>query len=201
VIRCAGCTTVVGMSCVLLVACGAAGGGTIHGAAVLPAFFSGLNACLEKHGIAHPESSANAVGAEQTIPALVGTAGIPVPRGVAKVQYENALRRCGIEDVHVGRVPVTSSLLKHRIVLLRTCLANNGFALPAPNFSGQGAVLDTEGIDFASARWRATAMGCSVTRTLTKSALSRCMGDSILAGRATGASFEDRFLALPRCLH
>lgn len=172
----------------------------VNGSAALPEFFEHLNACLKAHGIAHPEASASAADAERSIPALLGVAGIPVPDGVTDAQYEAALKRCGVKNVHVGRIPITSPLLKSRVAWIRSCLAKNGYTLPAPNFIGPGSVLDTTGIDLGSARWRATAMGCSVTQTLTKTTLSKCMGDGVLAGRATGVRYEDRVLALPSCL-
>lgn len=190
----------VGTSCVLLVACGITGGRVVNGSAALPEFFGDLNACLEAHGIAHPEVSTSAVDAERSIPALLGVAGIPVPDGVTNAQYEAALKRCGVTNVHAGRVPITSPLLKSRVASIVSCLAKNGYTLPAPNFIGPGPVVDTTGIDLGSARWRATAMGCSVTRDLTKTVLSKCMGDGVLAGRATGVRYEDRVLALPNCL-
>lgn len=183
----------------MLVACGTTGGQTVDGSTALPEFFEHLNTCLKSQGIADPESSAKAADVERTIPALLGTAGVPVPNGVTKVQYEAALKRCGV-NVRVGRVSITSPLLEQRIMSLRSCLVNNGFTLPPPDFPGPGPVLETAGIDLGSARWMATAMGCSVTRSLTKASLSGCMGDAVLAGRATGASFEDRLLALPACL-
>jgi hypothetical protein len=198
--RCLACIAVIGLAGVLLGACGATGGKIVNGSTVLPEFFEHLNACLKKQGIANPEASARAADAEHTIPALVGVAGIPIPNGVAKTQYEATLKRCGVTNVSVGRVAITNTLLEQRITSLRLCLANNGFMLPPPNFPGPGPVLDTSGVDLGSARWVATAMGCSVTRNLTAAALSGCVGDAVLAGRATGPSFDDRLLALPACL-
>jgi hypothetical protein len=199
VIRCAVCIIAVGVVGALLVACGTTGGQTVNGSTALPEFFEHLNACLKSQGIADPESSAKAADVERTIPALLGAAGVPVPNGVTKVQYEAALKRCGV-NVRVGRVAITSPLLEERIMSLRSCLVNNGFTLPPPDFPGPGPVLETAGIDLGSARWVATAMGCSVTRSLTKATLSGCMGEGVLAGRATGANFEDHLLALPACL-
>lgn len=190
----------VGTSCLLLGACGITGGRVVNGSAALPEFFGHLNACLKAHGIAHPEASTSAADAERSIPALLGVAGIPVPDGVTNAQYEAALKRCGVTNVHVGRSPITSALVKGRIASIMSCLARNGYTLPAPNFIGSGPVVDTTRIDVGSARWRATAMGCSVTQDLTKAVLSKCMGDGVLAGRATGGLYEERVLALPSCL-
>ncbi len=199
IIRCAVCIIAVGVVGALLVACGTTGGQNVNGSTALPEFFEHLNACLKSQGIADPESSAKAADVERTVPALLGTAGVPVPNGVTKVRYEAALKRCGM-NVRVGRVAITSPLLEQRIKSLRSCLVNNGFTLPPLDFPGPGPVLETAGVDLGSARWVATAMGCSVTRGLTKATLSGCMGDAVLAGRATGASFEDRLLELPACL-
>lgn len=200
VTRYAACILAVGASVAAFVACGTTDGPTVNGSTVLPEFFEHLNTCLRAHGIANPEASTKAADAERTIPALLGTGGIPVPSGVTKPHYEAVLRQCGMTNIHVGRVAITNSLVRRKILSVRSCLVNNGFTLPAANFPGPGLVLDTSGIDVGSARWVATAMGCSVTQALTKVTLSACMGKDMLAGSATGASFEDRLLALPACL-
>lgn len=200
VVRYAACIVAVGASVAALVACGTTGARTVNGATAAPEFFEHLNACLKAHGINNPEASARAADAERMIPALLGTGGIPVPSGVTKSQYEATLRRCGVTNIHVGRVAITNSLVRRKIVSVRACLANNGFTLPAANFPGPGPVLDTSGVDVGSARWVATAMGCSVTQALTKAALSGCIAKDVLTGPATGANFEDHLLALPACL-
>jgi hypothetical protein len=191
---------VVGASVGALAACGTTGGLTVNGSATPPGFFERLDTCLKAHGIANPETSAKAAEVEHTIPALLGLEGIPLPTGVSESQYEAALRRCGATSVHVRRAAITSSLVKRRILSVRSCLASNGFTLPVANFHGPGPVLNTSAIDARSARWVATSMGCSVTQTLTEPTLNACMGKVVLAGRATGAEFEDHLLALPACL-
>lgn len=190
----------VGASAATLVACGTTGGDAVNGSAALPAFFRHLNTCLKAHGIANPETAARGAEAAGMIPALLGAGGTPVPNGATKLQYETALRRCGVTNLHVGRVAITNPLLRRKILSVRACLANNGYALPAASFSGPGSVLDTSRIDISSARWVATAMGCSVTQALTHNTLNVCMGGNVLAGQATGANFEDHLLALPACL-
>jgi hypothetical protein len=200
VMRNTACVVAVGASVAALVACGITGGRTVNGSTALPDFFRHLNMCLKAHGIANPEASATAIDAQRTIPALFATVGIPVPSGVTKSQYEGALRRCGVTNVPVGRVAITNPLQRRKILSVRSCLANNSFTLPAANFRGPGPVLDTNGIDVGSARWVATATGCSVTQALTKGTLSACMGKDVLEGRAVGANFEDHLLALPACV-
>jgi hypothetical protein len=200
VARGAGCVAVVGVSVAALAACGATGGRIVSESAAVPEFYGQLNRCLKKQGIANPEAVAKAANVERAIPALLGTEGVLVPSGVTKSHYEGALKRCGVTNVHVGRVPITNPVARRRIVAVNACLANNGFALPAADFSGRGPVLDTSAVDVASARWVATAMGCSVTSALTKAPLVVCMGTDALAGSATGANFEARLLALPACL-
>lgn len=190
----------IGASVAAFVACGTTNGRMVNGSTLLPEFFTHLNMCLKAHGVVNPEASARAVDAERTIPALLGTGGIPVPSGVTKPQYEAALRRCGMTNVRVGRTVITNPLVRRKILSVRTCLTNNGFTLPAANFPGPGPVLDTSGINVGSARWVATAMGCSITQALTEVTLSACMSKDVLAGPATGANFEDQLLALPACL-
>ncbi len=189
----------MGVSFAGLMACGTTGVRVV-GDGTSMAFFDHLNTCLKAHGVANPERTARVVNVEHMIPALVGTQGIPVPRGVTKTQYAAALTQCGVTNAQVGPAAITSSVVRGKIRAVRTCLAKNGFTVPAANFSGSGSVLDTSGIDVGSARWMATAMGCSVTDGLTQAALIGCMGTDALTGRATGRKFEDHLLSLPACL-
>ena len=166
-----------------------------------PVVFAALNSCLEKHGIARPENTARPTQEELAIPRLIGLGGMRVPIGVTRAQLEGALKQCGADFIHVAPAPVTSAVLQHGIVELRTCLANNGFSLPPPNFSGGAPALDTHGIAVASARWVATVRGCETTPRLTQSALTRCMGARTLEGAAkTNSSFGQHFLELTHCL-
>lgn len=184
-----------------LVACGATGGRTVNDSAwVLPEFFTHLDACLKTHGVADPETPARAVDVEHMIPALVGTEGIPVPKGVTPAQYESALRGCAVRNVRVGRIAITNPQVRREILSVRSCLVNNGFPMPAANFPGPGPVLDISAIDVGSARWVVTASGCSVNSSLTSVALSVCVSRNVLMGRATGPEFEDQLLGLPACL-
>jgi hypothetical protein len=196
----AACIVAIGASVAALVACGTTGGRIVNGSTAVPEFFEHLNTCLKAHGIVDPEASAKVADIERTIPALLGAGGIPVPSGVTKPQYEAALRRCGVTNAHVGRVAITNPLVKRKVLSVRSCLANNGFTLPVANFPGPGPVLDTSLIDVDSARWVATAMGCSVAQGLTKVILSMCMGKDGLTGSATGVAFERHLLLLPACL-
>jgi hypothetical protein len=160
-----------------------------------------LDSCLKKQGIAHPEDVASPSGQELAIPGLQDIGGLRVPRGATKAQFETALSKCGAGSLHVGPRPITSPALQQKIRELRTCLAANGFDLAPPTFAGTAPVLDTSHVDIASARWRATAMGCGVTGQLHQADLTRCLGAKALKGSAdANQEFQNRIVELPHCL-
>jgi len=161
------------------------------------------DACLERHGIKHPLAEAVPTGEEEAVPTLALVRGLRVPPGVTQRRFEVALRACGDGSVHVGQAPITSRILRARILETRTCLGINGFKLPPPDFAGPGPVLDTHGIDIMSARWIATAHGCGVTRKLTPSRLAACVPPHALVGNADdapGSPFRLMLLQLGACL-
>jgi hypothetical protein len=200
--RLIGASAVAVVSAGVLAACGA------NLAAIGPGSLTALDKCLEKHGIAHPEESAPASSVEKTIPILLGIRGIHVPREATQTEFEGALKTCGAADVRVAPAPITNPLLQQRVERLAQCLAANGFRLPPPDFPGPGPVLDTQGVDIASARWIATARACSVTTgvaykgvRLNEALLKACLGDQALEGAArTNAQFQRRIEGLPACL-
>lgn len=166
-----------------------------------PVALTELNRCLVGHGIAHPENTPRPSPQELAVPSLIAIRGLRVPIGVTRTRFEGALKECGAGSLHVAPAPVTSAVLQERIVELRSCLARNEFRLPPPNFPGPGPVLDTSGVDIASARWVATATGCGFTRQLTQATLTKCMGVPALEGAAkTNPAFQRRYLGLARCL-
>lgn len=167
-----------------------------------------LDNCLKKRGIADPEDVTRPSGQELAIPGLQNVGGLRVPRGSTKARFEAALSKCGAGSLHVGPRPITSPVLQRKILELRTCLAANGFDLPAPTFAGTAPVLNTSHVDIESARWRATVMGCGVTDRrdysgppLDEAALMRCLGVQALKGAAkTNPTFQNRIVELPYCL-
>jgi hypothetical protein len=167
-----------------------------------PAFFTELSRCLEKHGVAQPENIPGPNQEERTLPSLIGVRGVRVPLGVTRVQFEEALRKCGASYLRVAPASVTSPVLQGRVLRVAACLARNGFMLPPPNFPGPGPVLDTRRVNVASAKWVATVRGCQITRQrLTQAALRKCMGAKVLEGAAkTNPIFQARISELPRCL-
>jgi hypothetical protein len=188
----------------LITACGVSSLSTTIPLRTVPA---ALNGCLAKHGIEHPEDTSVPSKQELAIPMLLGTYGLRVPRGVARVKFEAALKQCGMGEARVGQVPITSPILRRQIEGLRACLARNGFGLPSPDFSGSAPVLDTRDIEIRSARWVATVKGCEVTGrdyagpALSEALLIRCLGKRGLEGEAkTNAIFQARILELPTCL-
>jgi hypothetical protein len=96
--------------------------------------------------------------------------------------------------------------LREEVVRLRSCLAQNGYKLPTPDFSGERAVLDTSGIDIRSVRWAATVRGCEITNRgglgiLNERRLLACFGVRRLEGALKGnAELERRYLELASCL-
>lgn len=177
-------------------------------ASIITTVPNALNNCLEKHGVMHPDDTPPPSEQEAAIPGLLGTYGLRVPRGTTKGRFEAALKQCGLGDVHIGQVPITSVILQQRIRKLRTCLLQNGFSLPPADFSGNRPVFDTSRINIQSARWAATVKGCEVTGrdgytgpVLSKSLLVMCLGKKGLEGAAkTNTMFQSRILELPNCL-
>jgi hypothetical protein len=157
--------------------------------------------CLERSGIAHPEDLPGRSREELAVPGLTGVYGMRVPVGVNRAKFAAALKKCSSGELHVGRVPVTSTAFQRQIRRLAACLAGNGYTLPPPNFPGPGPVINTSGVNIASARWEATATGCYVDNQLNQAALTKCMGPQALEGMAeTNTLFQQRLLELPRCL-
>jgi hypothetical protein len=157
--------------------------------------------CLKLHGIAHPEDVPGRSREELAVPGLTGVYGMRVPVGVNRAKFAAAVKKCSNGELHVGRVAVTSPVLQSRILGLTSCLARNGYTLPPPNFPGPGPVIDTSGVNIASARWEATATGCYVDNQLNQAALAKCMSPQALEGVAErNALFQQQLLELPRCL-
>ncbi len=165
-----------------------------------------LHNCLRVHGIAHPEDTGAASKQALAIPLLTATYGVPVPRDVAPSRYQRALWACGERSIHVGQTPITLPALREEVVRLRLCLAQNGYVLPTPDFSGKAAVLDTSRIDVQSVRWAATVRACEITNRhhlgrLNKRRLLACFGVERLEGTIKGnAELEQRYLELASCL-
>jgi hypothetical protein len=167
------------------------------------ALLQASDACLERHGIAHPFAETVPSAEELAVPSLAFVRGLRVPPEVTRERFEAALRACGDGSVHVGQAPITNSLLQARILEARACLMRNGFQLPPPDFAGPGPVFDTHGIDIMSARWMATAYGCGVTRKLTPNKLAACTSAHTLVGNAdnaAGSQFRLMLLQLGGCL-
>jgi hypothetical protein len=189
---------VVALSLALVASLAACGGNQLG--IVEPGSIAALDACLEKHGVPSPQNVGHPTTEELAIPGLLGFYGAPIPRGVTRVAFEQAVKACG-GNLHVGREPISNSIVERQIEGLRGCLAKNGFTLSPPDFAGPGPVLDTRAAPIASARWVATVRGCEVSARLTGADLRRCMGAAGLTGSAkTNPAFEDRYLQLPHCL-
>lgn len=160
-----------------------------------------LQSCLERHGITHAREAFLPMPQSYAVPALAGVEGLSVPRGSTRAQFVAALSECGAGDLRVAPAPVTSVLLQREISSLVSCLRDNDFQLPAPEFAGRGPVLDTKGIDVRSALWAATVRGCSVNRQLTREELAKCMTRRGLEGSAkNNPIFYERYVKLADCL-
>lgn len=166
-----------------------------------PRLSDSLVNCLRKQGIERPSEAFAPDELELAFPGLRAGRGLGVPRGVTRQQFVHALQRCGAGELRVGSAPITGRLIRRKISSLVICLDNNGYSIPAPNFSSGTSVVDASGIDLKSARWRATVTGCKANPELDSERLRRCMGPGGLAGQAqANAEFQRRILDLPRCL-
>jgi hypothetical protein len=189
------------LTCCVLSACGA------NLTKTGPVALAVLNKCLESHGVSNPEATMPPSKLELAIPSLVGIRGMRVPRSVTRPQFETALQHCDDGHLRVAPAPITSPVLRKRIMRLAACLARSGFVLPPPNFSGPGPVLNTSSVSIGSARWVATADGCGVTTrvgysgpSLDELRLKQCLGEHSLEGTATNAELRRRIVELPACL-
>jgi hypothetical protein len=164
------------LASLLLAACGgssstsstaaSAAASTSSGAQGTPARrFSALRECLQKNGITLPKRTPGQGG--QGLLGGAGAAGGPqLPKGVTRAQYEAAVKKCGGSPG--GRFPragggrnFASPAFKQALVKFATCMRQSGIAVPAPNTSGKGPVFNTNGLNTASAKFKAAEAKCS----------------------------------------
>jgi hypothetical protein len=111
-----------------------------------------LRACLRKAGIpvSNSVSSISEVLANQ-------------PKGVSREQLLAAAKGCGGigTGATAGKPHVSAAAYKQAFVKFVSCMNEHGVKLPAPNTSGKGPLIDTKGIDTASASYKAAAEKCS----------------------------------------
>jgi hypothetical protein len=121
--------------------------------------FAAVRECLAKSGITLPKRTPGQ-------PRPLG--GIPggdrqLPKGVTRIQYEAALRKCGLSRVGpaAGRERLASPAYKLALTNFAACMRQNGEQLPAPNTSGTGPIFNTSGLNASSPKFRAAETKCA----------------------------------------
>ncbi|HXB16851.1 MAG TPA: hypothetical protein VNV44_14035 [Solirubrobacteraceae bacterium] len=110
--------------------------------------FAAVRVCLEKQGVKLPQQSG---------------AGVHLPAGVSRSQFEAALKKCGAGQVHLFGTGAKgySAAFKKALENFAACMRQNGANIPPPNTSGKGPIFDTSGLDVNSPRFRAARQKCA----------------------------------------
>jgi hypothetical protein len=80
---------------------------------------------------------------------------------VSRAQYEAALKKCGGAGLAGGGSPIRSPVIKEALVKFTACMRAHGVNVPPPNTSGNGPIFSTQGLNTASATFKAAEVKCS----------------------------------------
>lgn len=138
------------------------------GPQALSARFTALRECLAKNGIALPKRPAGQGPRGGFLGGILGgggAAGLHLPSGVSRAQYEAALKKCGAGPPLRGgtrgfgrlRAPAFQAALKK----FAACMRANGVNVPEPNTSGSGPIFGTSGLDTKSPQFKAATSKCA----------------------------------------
>jgi hypothetical protein len=111
-----------------------------------------LRACLRKAGIQVSD-------AVSTVSDLLAHP----PKGVPQAQLVAAVKGCGglSTGATASKPRVSATVYKQAFVNFVACMREHGVNLPAPNTSGKGPIVDTKGLDTASASYKSAAEKCA----------------------------------------
>jgi hypothetical protein len=129
--------------------------------------FAALRECLQKDGITLPKRTPGQrrPGGAGGFPGGGGSgAGPQLPKGVTRVQYEAALKKCGgnaFAGGGGGGRRFNSPVFKAALAKFSACMRENGVNVPTPNTSGKGPIFDTKGLNTSSAQFKAAETKCS----------------------------------------
>ncbi len=140
--------------------------------------FAAMRECLQKHGITLPQrppGQRRAPGAGGLLGGggAGGAGGPQLPKGVTRAQFQAAIQKCGASAGRfVGpggqnsRRHFGSPAFRAALAAFAACMNRNGVKLPAPNTTGNGPVFSTQGVNTASASFKAASTKCqSVLRS------------------------------------
>ncbi len=91
--------------------------------------------------------AALAVQADFSAEAPLGRAGLQLPKGVTRAQYEAAIKKCGGGSFAGRGARFNSPAYKAALTKFAACMRENGVNVPAPNTSGSGPIFDTKGLE------------------------------------------------------
>lgn len=144
---------------------------TKGGAPAIAKRFTAVRECLQKNGITLPKRTPG----QRAPGGLLGSGGGPqLPKGVTRAQYEAAIKKCGgfgggRFGAGGGGGRLNSPAFRAALTKFAACMRENGVNVPAPNTSGKGPVFNTNGLNAASAKFKAAQTKCaSVLRGLLK---------------------------------
>jgi hypothetical protein len=110
-----------------------------------------LSACMKQHGIDLPDRPAGGQGGtpgpDQASGAPSPAGGPRLPEGVTQEEFQAAIKACGgFRGSGAGRRPggrVDAKAVRSYVA----CVERHGYAMPTPNTSGKGPVLDQSKVD------------------------------------------------------
>lgn len=127
--------------------------------------FGAVRECLQKNGVTLPQRTP---GSGAPSGGFSGTGGPALPKGMARAQFEAALKKCGGSNFGArfgrnggaGFRRANSPIFKAALTKYAACLRQNGIDIPDPNTSGKGPIFSTKGIDTSSAKFKSATLKC-----------------------------------------
>jgi hypothetical protein len=127
----------------------------------LPERFAALRACLQKNGVTLPAPTPGQG------PLQLGSVagGGQLPKGVTRAQVQAAMKKCGGGRIlgpngQAAQRRFGSPTFRKALTAFAACMRSNGVKLTAPDTSGTGPVFSTNGVNTASATFKAASAKC-----------------------------------------
>jgi hypothetical protein len=174
-------TTLAVLATAALGACGGGGGGSNNsstsasttGGPTRITLTAAQRACMQKNGAPAPTGPPPGGTTTQTGPPP-GATGAPPPGGVRRfgnpqdfAKMRAAAQKCGVSlpqggpgGPQGGPPDVNSAQFQASVKDYATCMSDNGYAMPAPNFSGSGPVFDQSKVNRGDPKFTAASAKC-----------------------------------------
>jgi hypothetical protein len=172
-------TALAVLASVALGACGGGGGGsnnsststnTTSGGPQRFTLTADQRACMEKNGAPAPSGPPAGGTTTQTGP-RPGATGAPPPGAVRRIgnpqdfaKMQAAAKKCGVSlpqgGPQGGPPDVNSAQFQASVKDYATCMSDNGYTMPEPNFSGKGPVFDESKVDRSDPKFTAASAEC-----------------------------------------